>query len=73
MVKKQASRLIFRTGAEKWDTQDGFEVGMLADDWGRLNMPICLSQQGLFTHHPNTASNLYAPFNSVQLRSTQAR
>ncbi|KAJ1449393.1 hypothetical protein M885DRAFT_535804 [Pelagophyceae sp. CCMP2097] len=37
-------------GAEKWDTQDGFEVGLLKDDWGRLRMPICLSRRGVFTH-----------------------
>jgi len=37
-------------GAATWNKQDGFEVGMLKDDWGRLRMPICLSMRGLFRH-----------------------
>ena len=37
-------------GAQTWQKQDGFEVGMLKDDWGRTDMPICLSTRGLFAH-----------------------
>lgn len=37
-------------GASTWQTQDGFEVGMLRDDWGRTDMPVCLSTRGLFAH-----------------------
>ena len=37
-------------GAATWQKQDGFEVGMLKDDWGRTDMPICLSTRGLFAH-----------------------
>ena len=37
-------------GASTWQKQDGFEVGMLKDDWGRTDMPICLSTRGLFAH-----------------------
>jgi len=30
--------------------QDGFEVGLLKDDWGRLRVPMCLGVQGIFIH-----------------------
>lgn len=33
-----------------WQKQDGFEVGMLKDEWGKLEMPVCLSTRGLFAH-----------------------
>ena len=36
--------------AQTWNKQDGFEVGMLRDDWGKLRMPLCISNRGLFTH-----------------------
>ncbi|KAH8052100.1 hypothetical protein JL721_10981 [Aureococcus anophagefferens] len=36
--------------AATWQKQDGFEVGMLKDDWGKLDMPICLSMRGIFEH-----------------------
>lgn len=36
--------------ASTWNKQDGFEVGMLKDDWGRVKMPLCLSTRGLFRH-----------------------
>ena len=36
--------------AQTWQKQDGFEVGMLKDDWGKLDMPICLSMRGIFEH-----------------------
>ncbi|KAH8050495.1 hypothetical protein JL720_15351 [Aureococcus anophagefferens] len=36
--------------AATWQKQDGFEVGMLKDDWGKLDMPICLSLRGIFEH-----------------------
>ena len=37
-------------GAATWQKQDGFEVGMLKDEWGKLDMPVCLSSRGLFAH-----------------------
>ena len=37
-------------GASTWNKQDGFEVGMLRDDWGKLHIPLCLSVRGLFRH-----------------------
>ena len=30
--------------------QDGFEVGLLNDDWGALQVPICLGYQGFLLH-----------------------
>jgi hypothetical protein len=33
-----------------WARQDGLEVGMLNDDWGRFKVPLCISYQGLFVH-----------------------
>lgn len=40
-----------RYAAATWQKQDGFEVGMLKDEWGKVDMPICLSTRGLFAHH----------------------
>ena len=40
----------FAHAAQTWQKQDGFEVGMLKDDWGKLDMPICLSMRGIFEH-----------------------
>ena len=37
--------------AQTWQKQDGFEVGMLKDEWGKLNMPLCLSTRGLLAHY----------------------
>jgi len=38
-------------GETKFDDQAGFERGMLEDDWGRLEVPICLSTRGVFRHN----------------------
>ena len=40
-----------RYAASTWQKQDGFEVGMLKDEWGKLDMPICLSMRGLLAHY----------------------
>jgi len=37
---------------ERWyNKQDGFEVGLLQDDWGNQRVPLCISHQGLFLHN----------------------
>ena len=30
--------------------QDGFEVGLLNDDWGELKVPICIGYDGFLLH-----------------------
>jgi len=42
---------IARYGESKFDDQAGFERGLLNDDWGRLQVPLCLSMKGVFRHH----------------------
>ena len=37
-------------GRKMWEAQDGFEVGLLRDDWGDLRVPICISYDGTFIH-----------------------
>lgn len=38
-------------GESKFGDQAGFERGLLDDDWGRLQVPLCLSRRGVFRHH----------------------
>ena len=37
-------------GERWWEQQEGFERGMLTENWGKLKVPLCLSFYGLFRH-----------------------
>ena len=34
----------------RYKKQDGFEVGLLQDDWSKQKVPLCISHEGLFIH-----------------------
>ena len=33
-----------------WNRQDGFESGMIQDNWGKFGFKVCISFEGLFVH-----------------------
>ena len=37
-------------GRNMWEQQEAFEVGLLHDDWGELQVPLCISYNGIFVH-----------------------